>query len=52
MGRLKLAAVECNYKEMDRQLKKQFICRLNDNDILGEIIREFTKAEESTVVTD
>ena len=46
-GRLKLAAVECNYTEMYRQLKEQFIHGLNDNDILVIIIRELTKTEES-----
>ena len=47
MGRLRLATVECNYKEIDRQLKEQFIHGINDNDILVEIIRELTKTEES-----
>ena len=47
MGRFRLAAIECNYKEIDRQL----IHRFNDYDMLAEIIRELTKAEESTVVT-
>ena len=51
MGRLRLAAVESNYKEIDRQLKQQFIQGLNDNDMLAEIIREPTKAEESTAAT-
>ena len=51
MGRLKLAAVECNYKKVDRQLKEQFVHRLSDNDMLAEIIREFTKAEESADIT-
>ena len=51
MGRLRLAAVDSNYKERDRQLKEQFKWRLNDNDMLAEIIRELTKAEESTAVT-
>ena len=46
-----MAAVECNYKEIDRQLKEQFIHGLNDNDMLTEIIRELTKAEENTAVT-
>ena len=50
MGRFQLAAVECNYKEIDRQLKEQFIHRLNDNDMPAEIIRELTKAKESTAV--
>ena len=51
MGRLKLALVECNYREVDRQLKEQFIHRLNDNDMLAGIIRELTKAEESVEIT-
>ena len=51
MDRLRLAAVECNSKEIDRQLKEQFIQRLNDNDMLANIIREFTKADKSTAVT-
>ena len=51
MGRLRLAAVECNYKEIDRQLKEQFIHGPNDNDMLAELIRELTKAKESTALT-
>ena len=31
---------------MDRQVKKSFIQGLNDNDMLTEIIRRITKAEE------
>ena len=44
MGRLRLALVECNYREVDRQLKEQFIHGLNDNDMFAEIIRELNKA--------
>ena len=51
MGRLRLAVVECNYREVDRQLKEQFLQGLNDNDMLTEIIRELTKAEESADIT-
>ena len=51
IGRLRLAAVECNYKDVDRQLKEQFVHRINDNDMLAEIIRELTKAEESADMT-
>ena len=43
MGRLWLAVIECNYKEIDRQLREQFIHGLNDTDMLREIIQEFTK---------
>ena len=52
MGRVRLVAVQCNYEEIDRQLKEQFIHGLNDNDMLAEIIGELIiKAEESTAVT-
>ena len=41
MGRL-CAAAECNYKEIDHQLKEQFIHGLNDKTMLGKVIRELT----------
>ena len=46
MGILWLSAIECNYKELNRQLKEQFIHGLNDTDDLGEIIRELTKIQK------
>ena len=39
MGRLHKAAVVCNYQEVDRQLKEQFIHGLNDKYMLEEIIK-------------
>ena len=51
MGRLRLVAVECNYKEIDRHLMEKFIHRLNDNDMLAKLIRNLTKAKKSTAVT-
>ena len=42
MGRSHVAAVECNYQEIDRQLKEQFIHGLNDKHMLEEIIKELT----------
>ena len=45
-GRLRIAAIECNYIERDRQLKKQFIIRLNDNGMMLEIIKELTKLKK------
>ena len=51
MGRLWLLAIECNYKEVDRQLKEQFIHGLNDTDMLGEIIKELTKIHEDEEIT-
>ena len=47
IGRLWLSAIEYNYKELDRQLKEQFIHGLNDTDILGETIQELTKKHEN-----
>ena len=52
MDRLWLSAIECNYKELNRQLKEQFIHSLNDTDMLGEIIRELTKIHENTEMTN
>ena len=51
LGRLWLLAIECNYKELDRQLKEQFIHGLNDTDMLGEIIWELTKIHENEEIT-
>ena len=42
MGRLHVAAVECNYQEVDRWLMEQFIHGLNDKHMLEEIIKELT----------
>ena len=50
MGRQGTAAVECNYKEIDRQLKEQFKHGLNDEEMLAEIIRELTKCEENITI--
>ena len=51
MGRLRIATVECNYKETDRQLKKQFIHGLNNSDMIVEIVKELTKMGENENVT-
>ena len=51
IGRLRLEAIECNYKEIDGQLKEQFIHSLNDTDMLAEINVDLTKREEYTEVT-
>ena len=50
MGSLRTAAVECNYKELDRQLKEQFIHGLNDSEMLTEIIRELTKSDANLII--
>ena len=51
MSKLRLAVVECNYREVDRQVKEQFVHGLNNNDMLTEIIRELSKAKESVDIT-
>ena len=42
MGRLHVAAAECNYRQVDQQLKEQFIHGLNEKIMLDEVIRELT----------
>ena len=42
MGRLLVVVAECNYREIDRQLKEQFIHGLNDKVMLDDVIRELT----------
>ena len=51
MGTLWQLATECNYKELDRQLKEQFIHALNDTDMLGEIIWKLTNIHENEEIT-
>ena len=46
-----MAAAECRYKEVDRQLKEQFIHGLNDNEMLSEVIRELTKGREDVTIS-
>ena len=51
MGRLCVAAVECNYQEVDRQLKEQFIHCFNDKHMLEEIIKELTATNNDDHIT-
>ena len=51
MDSLRLSTIECNYKEINRQLKQQFIHSLNDTDVLGEVIWELTKIKEMRKIT-
>ena len=51
MGRLRLTVAECNYQELGRQLKEQFIHGLNDKDMLGEIIKELTATRGNYHIT-
>ena len=51
MGRLCVVAAECNYREIDRQLKEQFIHRLNDKVMLDEVIRELTAKSNDEQMT-
>ena len=50
MGGLTTAAVECNYQEIDRQLKEQFMLRLNYEEMLAETIRELPKYDENMTI--
>ena len=51
MWRLWVAAVECNYQEVDRQLKEQFIHGLNDKCMFEEIIKELTATKNDDHIT-
>ena len=51
MVRLHIAAVECNYQEVDRQLKEQFTHGLNDKYMLEEIIKELTATKNDDHIT-
>ena len=51
MGSLCIVAVECNYQEVDRQLKEQFIHCLNDKHMLEEIIKELTTTNNDDHIT-
>ena len=51
MGQLCVAAAECNYREIDRKLREQFIHRLNDKVMLDEVIRELTAKNNDEQMT-
>ena len=51
MGRLRIAIAECNYKEIDRQIKEKFIHGQNVDDMIIEIIKQVTKLEENENMT-
>ena len=51
MGRLHVVAVECNYQEVNRQLKEQFIHGLNDKGMLEEKIKELTATKNDDCIT-
>ena len=51
MGGLHIAAVECNYQEIDGQLKEQFIYGLNDKHMPKEIIKQLTVTNNDDHIT-
>ena len=51
MGRLHVAVAECSYREVDQQLKEQFIHGLNDKTMLDKVIRELTAKTSSEQTT-
>ena len=46
-----LASVWCNYQEVDRQLKEQFIHGLNDKYMLQEIIKQLMATNNNDHIT-
>ena len=52
MGRLRILGTECNYNDIDRQLKEQLIHSLTDSGIMVEIISELTNGENKDVTTN
>ena len=51
MGDLRIKASEYECKEKDRQLKKQFMNGITNDEIMTEIIRELTAVKESIEIT-
>ena len=50
-GRLRVAAIECNYHEVDRQLKEQLIHVLYNKNMLEEIIKELMTVKSDEQIT-
>ena len=46
-----MVVVECGYREIDRQLKEQFIHSLNDKGMLDEIIKGLTTKSNDGLTT-
>ena len=51
MGRLCVAVAECSYREVDQQLKEQFIHGLNDKTMLDKVIRELMAKDNNEQTT-
>ena len=51
MGRLHIAVVECNYEQVDTQLKEQFIHGLNNKYMFEEIIKELKATNNDYHIT-
>ena len=51
MERLRTTVIECNYKELNLQLKEALILVHNDNVMLTEIICKLTSIKDTRVVT-
>ena len=50
MGRLKTVVIKLKYKDVDRQLKEQFIHGLNDDEMLMAVIRGSTKVRKDVTI--
>ena len=51
MGRLRLMAAECKYKEFGKHLKEQILDSLIDDGVMMEIIRELASVVSTSSVT-
>ena len=51
MGRLHVVAMECNYQEVDWQLKEQSIHGLNNKYMLEEIIKDLMATNNNDHIT-
>ena len=51
MGKLHAKAVECDYKEYNRELKEQLIYGLDKEGMVSEVFREVSAVEDINDVT-
>ena len=51
MGRLRVKAAECKYKEKYMHLKQQFINEINDNILITEIIKEIWAIKDTNTIS-
>ena len=53
MKRVRLEVEECEYSEIDRQIKEQFICGLDDEGMQVKIMSEIkTKSKTDNIISE